>query len=266
MHNLFRSIIVASALGSLVLTAVFPAAASDVLRYSSSAQVRDVFHDESLSRFTKMSGIEVDLFVGSSSTALHRLFNDVCDISSTAEPLAPSHADYGYVQTAFCKVPLIVITNVQTPVTDISETQLRDIFAGTITNWKELGGPDRDIVTIVPGKDTAAYKNFSLLALKRFEVKYDFMAYRSTMVVTAVHRIPWSISFIAKGAATRDKAVRIMTVNGRSYADADYPYNQTFAFVTKGEPAGGAKALIDYALSPEAREAFKKNGITPLPE
>ncbi len=266
MHNLFRSIIVASAVGALFLAVVSPAAGEDALRYSSSAQVRDVFQDESLSQFTKMSGIPVELYIGSSSSALHRLFNGVCDISSTAEALAPTHADYGYVQTHFCKVPLIVITNAQTPVTDISEDQLRGIFAGTITNWKELGGPDRDIVTIVPGKDTAAFKNFAMLALKRFEVKYDYMAYRSTMVVTAVHRIPWSISFIAKGAATRDKTVRIMTVNGRSYADADYPYTQTFAFVTKGAPTGGAKALIDYALSPEAREAFKQNGITPLPE
>jgi phosphate transport system substrate-binding protein len=266
MHTLFRTTIVASALGVLLLAMVFPAAGSDVLRYSSSAQVRDVFQDESLNRFSKISGIEVDLYIGSSASALHRLFNGVSDISSTAESLAPTHADYGYVQTSFCKVPLIVITNVQTPVTDISEAQLRDVFAGTITNWKALGGPDRDIITIVPGKDTAAFKNFAMLALKRFEVKYDFMAYRSTMVVAAVHRIPWSISFIAKGAATRDKAVRIMKVNGRSYADADYPYTQIFSFVTKGAPAGGAKALIDFALSNEVREEFRKNGITPLPE
>jgi len=251
----------------IVLAALIPVPsglAAEKLRYSSSAQVNDVFRGEGVSRFIKESGIEVDMFICSSSSALHRLFNGVCDIASSAEPLAPNHAEFGYVETPFCKVPMIVITNLETPVDNIGEDQLRAVFSGEITNWKEVGGPDHDIVAITPGKDTAAFKNFSMLALKRSEVKYDFMAYRSTMVVTSVARIPWSISFVTKGSADRDAAIKILKVNGKFYNDKDYPYIQTFSFVTKGEPSGPVRAFIDFAKSPASQQRMKESGIVPI--
>jgi len=238
--------------------------AAEKIRYSSSAQVNDVFRGEGVSRFIKESGVEVDMFVCSSSSALHRLFNGVSDIASSAERLAPNHSEFGYVETPFCMVPMIVIANLETPVDDIREDQLRAIFAGEITNWKEVGGPDHDIIAIVPGKDTAAFKNFSMLALKRSEVKYDFMAHRSTMVVTSVVRIPWSISFVTKGSADRDAAIKILKVSGQSYKGKDYPYIQTFSFVTKGEPSGLVKAFIDFAKSPASQQRMKESGIVPV--
>lgn len=264
MQSLNRAILIVLAVGCFLATAISPVAGQEVLRYSSSAQVSDVFKSEGFGQFTKQTGISVDLFVGSSASAVHRLFSGVCDIASTAEMLAPRHSDYGYVQTPFCKVPLIVITHPQTPVNRVSEDQLRGIFAGEITNWKELGGPDHDIIVVVPGKETAAFRNFTYLALKRFEVKYDFMTYRSTMVVEAVRWMPWSISFIAKGMGNRDAGVKILNLDGKSYTDAGYPFWETFAFVTKGEPQGAAKALIDYAMSPENKKKMKANGIMPL--
>ncbi|MFZ7128227.1 MAG: substrate-binding domain-containing protein [Desulfobacterales bacterium] len=243
-----------------------PVTAEEGLRYSSSAQVHSVFQDEVLEAFTRETGVKVDLFVGSSSTAMNRLFNDVCDVASTAEPLYRTHQDYGYVETPFCRVPLVVIAHAQVPVRDLSETQLREVFSGQIANWKELGGPDRDIVVVAPGKGTAAYKNFSQLALKRHEVDYDFMTERSTMVVDAVKHIPYSISFIAMSAAVRDAAVKTIKVNGTAPSDKFYPYIQEFNFVTRGAPSGAAKTFIDYARSEPVKAKLKANGITPADE
>lgn len=241
-----------------------PSVAAETLRYSSSAQVREAFGMEGLNAFTEESGVELDMFVGSSGAAVHRLMNEFADIASTVERLQFSAQDYGYVEIPFCKAPLIVISNVKTPVRNISSAQLRSIFSGTITNWKELGGPDQKIVVVIPERNTGAYKNFRQLALKRFDVKYDFMAYRSTDVVELVHRIPWSVSFITQGAQTVNEAIRIIQIDGKSPGNGDYPYYQIFSFVTKGQPDGAAKKLVDFAFSEKGRTIMQRNGMQPL--
>jgi phosphate transport system substrate-binding protein len=242
-----------------------PALAKETLRYSSSAQVREAFGMEGLNAFMQENDVELDLFVGSSSAAVHRLMNGFADIASSAERLHLGHQEYGYVEIPFCKAPLVVISNVKTPVRNISSDQLRAIFNGNITNWKEVGGPDQTIVVVVPEMNTAAYKNFGQLALKRFDVKYDFMAYRSTDVVQLIHRIPWSISFISQGADTVDVAIRILQIDGKSPGDPNYPYHQIFSFVTKGHPVGAAKKLVDFAFSEKGQSIMLKNGLEPLP-
>jgi len=262
-----------SVLGVLIISAFLiaaggllhqPAIAKEMLRYSSSAQVREAFGMEGLKTFMEENDVELDLFIGSSATAVRRLMNGVADIASSAERLHLGHQEYGYVEIPFCKAPLVVISNVQTPVRNISSDQLREIFSGGITNWKELGGPDQEIIVVVPEMNTAAYRNFGQLALKRFDVKYDFMAYRSTGVVLLIHRIPWSISFISQGADTVDGAVRLLQIDGKSPGDVDYPFHQIFSFITKGSPEGAAKKLVDFAFSEKGRAIILKNGLQPL--
>jgi phosphate transport system substrate-binding protein len=238
--------------------------AEDALKYSSSAQIREVFQEESLKRFTKETGVDIDLFIGSSDEAVRRLMKDISDIASTVIELGPRHHIYGFKQIPFCKAPLVVITNAKTPIRNISKEELRKVFSGEITNWKSLGGPDKDIIVVIPGRNTGAYQNFKKLALKRFEVKYDFMAYRSTMVIKAVHRLPWSISFISQSKTIKAGAVKTLKVDGFDPCGKDYPYYQTFYFVTKNKPNEAAKKLIDFAFSKKGIEIIKENCLIPV--
>lgn len=242
-----------------------PAAAKETLRYSSSAQVREAFGMEGLNAFMEESDVMLDMFIGSSSAAVRRLMNGVADVASSVERLHFGHQEYGYVEIPFCKAPLIVISNIKTPVRSITSAQLREIFNGTITNWKEVGGPDDAIVVVVPDMDSGAYKNFGQIALKRLDVRYDFMAHRSTDVVQLILRVPWSISFISQGADTVNAAIRTLQIDGKSPGDADYPYHQIFSFITKAQPEGAAKKLVDFAFSEKGRSIMKKNGLEPLP-
>ncbi|UCF95329.1 MAG: substrate-binding domain-containing protein [Desulfobacterales bacterium] len=260
-------IVLAAIIGFLPAGAIQPncqAAAGPVLRYSSSAQVREALGEEGLNEFTRETGVEVDLFVGSSRSAVHRLMNGFSDIASTVERLHPGHQKYGYEEIPFCTAPLVVIAHKDTPIDDITETQLREIFSGNITTWKDLGGPDQTIVVVVPEKSTGAYSNFRQLALKMSDIKYDFMAYRSTDVVKMIKSFPGSISFITQGALTINQPLKTLKINGLSPAAKDYPYHQTFSWVTKGEPAGAAKQLVDFSFSEKAQGILQKNGMKPL--
>ena len=260
----FVVILVAAVFVFLGMTSGSDASAQNTLSYSRSAQVSEAFGKEALDAFTKESGIKVESHVSSSGSAVYRLMNGFSDIASTTRELYRRHRDYGYVQIPFCKDPIAILTNAQNPVAEISESQLQEIFSGDITNWKEVGGPDQPIIVVVPGEDTGAYKNFTRQVMKRKEIAYDLMTYRSTMAIDVVEHFPWAISAIAQGAAVDHKAVKVLKIDGRLPRDSDYPYQQIFYFITKGEPTGPAKALIDFVFSDKGVEIIKKRGMVPV--
>jgi phosphate transport system substrate-binding protein len=238
--------------------------AQETLKYSCAAQIYDAFGQERLDAFTKETGIKVEAYVSSSGSAVYRLMNGFSDLASTTRPLYYRHKESGYVEIPFCRDPIAIIAHVSCTVRDITAAQVQGIFSGEIKNWKELGGPDQPVTVIVPGKETGAYKNFDRLAMERKEILYDFMSYQSTMVIEAVKRFPWSVSFISLGATNTKAATKTLTINGLDPKDKDYPYYQIFYFVVKGEPGGLEKKFIDFALSDKGKEIIKQKGMVPV--
>jgi len=244
---------------------IFPVRAEQPLRYATSAQVYEAFGEKAIRVFEMNTQTRVALHVTSSSFAVNRLMNELADLACTTEGVYYRHKDYGYVEIPFCKDPIAVIIHPRNKIRNLTEAQLRGIFTGRITNWRDLGGPDHGIVLVVPGKNTAAYKNFDRQMIRRGEIIYDFMTYKSTMAIKAVKKFPYSISFIAQGAASRHSGIITLNIDGRSPKDAEYPYCQMFSFVTKGDPGGPAKAFIDFTFSEKGRAIILEGGMTPLP-
>ena len=237
--------------------------ASEVLKYACSAQIYDAIEKERIEAFTKKTGIRVYVDVWSSGSAVNAVMKGQSDIASSTRPLYYRHKEYGYLDTLFCRDPLAIIVNTQNPIAGISEEELVDVFQGSIGNWKEIGGPDQPILIIIPGKNTGAYRNFSQTPMQRKEIVFDLMSYKSTMVVDAVKRYPWSISFITQGAATHG-GVKILKVDGLAPGDRDYPYHQEFHFITRSQPSGPVKAFIDHAMSQDGERLLKEHGMIPM--
>ncbi len=249
---------------ALIFLSIGSLCAKEVLKYSCSAQIYQAFENERLDAYTEKTGTAVQLTVDSSYLSFLRLMNGLSDIASTAERLSRVHKEIGFVETPFCKDPLAVITNSQCTVKNLTDEQLRDIFSGAISNWKEVGGLDKVIIRIVPGGDTAAYKNFYRQVMLGRNINHDVMTSQSTMVIEVTRRLPWSISFIAQGAAVyRLDGIRIVKINGIAPGNSDYPYYQVFSFLTSGIPTGTAKTFIDFALSEEGTRIMLKRGMLP---
>jgi phosphate transport system substrate-binding protein len=250
--------------GCPVLMPCLGANAQETVRYSCSAQIFEAFGMERLNEFTRDTGVKVDLYVSSSSAAVYRLMNDFSDIAGAAEALHFRYKEFGYLEIPFCKDPLAVIISSRCPVESLTIEQLRGVFGGGITNWKAVGGPDEPIVVIVPGEETAAYKNFRSMAMEGREINYCLMSARSTMVINAVKNIPWAISFIAHAAVKDHENLKFMKIGGLLPMDKGYPYYQTFYYVTKGAPAGSTKKFIDFTLSEKGRAFIRAKGMTPV--
>lgn len=246
--------------------------AQDVLRASISSQIAEAYGKRILPMFEKKTGITVQLYVGPSETAIQRLANNFSDIAITAVSLPNELKESGFVEIPFCRDSLAVITNTQCTLTqpcnidNLTLSQLRDIFSGRISNWKDLGGPDQRIITIVPGPETGEFKNFKQLVMRLKEIKYDFITYQSTMVIEGVKSIPGAISIIAQGAIPRDQTVKTIKIDGLAPTDKEYPIYLIFSFATKGTPGPLAQATINFALSEDGIQFMKERGMFPIIE
>jgi len=235
------------------------------LKYSCSNQVYAAFSKEQIESFTKATGLNVDVKTASSDSCFNNLGRGFSDIASTARQLHHRHDVYGYKQFPFCKDPIAVIARKECGVDNLTEEQLQDIFAGVITNWKEVGGADLPVMIVVPGDDTAAHKNFRRQVMKHKDIEHDFMAYDSTMVIEAVKHFPCgAVSFISQGAAIHHEELKTLKIEGLSPNAKDYPYYQVFYFITKKEPQGNLKKFIDFAYSAEGEKIIRKNGMLPI--
>ena len=248
---------------STTIGGTIPAGAEQRIIFSCSAQLYDILHPQILKEFSIATGIQITPYITSSEAALYRLYNQVCDVAGTAEPIDFSHGEYGYTETPICTAPIVVITHPANSVDSVTQAQLHAIFCGDINSWQNLGGIDQQIVTMVPDKNTAAYKNFSRLALKRSDIYYNIMTKRSTMVVEVVRHIPGSISFITKGSDTRDRAIKILKVDGVPHTAEAYPYYQSFSLVTRSKPSEGIKSFVDFICSQQTAERLRSAGILP---
>lgn len=247
--------------GSIIFNSA--ADAKERLKVSCSAQIYEALGKEMMPEFKRATGIEVDSYICSSYVSVNRLINGTCDIASSARKLSKKEKKKGCIATPFCKDPLAIIVNSKINIDTISEKQLQKIFSRHITNWKEVGGPDKRITVIVPGKSTAAYNNFSSKVMKRKRISYDFMTYRSTFAIEAVKHFPYAISFISQGAASKQKGIKTLKINGLSTSNKKYPYYQQFSYITIGKPTGKAKTLIDFISSEKGKTIMKKGGVCP---
>jgi len=255
--------ILTAVMGLIIFAAPASAAnGSDPLYFSCSAQMHAAFGPVFFQTFTEQTGIEVEVYVCSSDAAVNRLSNDVAELAGSAKSLYHRHQAYGYHQVKFAKDPLVLFTNEKVSIGSLTRQQIQDIFAGSITNWKAVGGKDHGIVTIIPGQHTGAYWNFRSEFMEGRDLKYDFMSYKSAMVVRAVQVYPYAISFITRAAVYGEPNLKVLKVNGIAPDSPDYPYIQTFSFVTKGQPQGQAKALIDFTVNGEGRKILRKKGVT----
>jgi len=153
----------------------------------------------------------------------------------------------------------------------LTKDQVRRIYVGYITNWRELGGPNTEIFAIGrrAGSGTRDTFNEIIMGSKEAEtpaVSYD--AGESSEVKFSTQRSHNAIGYMGYSfVMTGD--TRVISLDGiypsiESIKSGAYPLARKLYFVTLGEPSPGAKAFIDYILSPEGQKIAIDNGFIPI--
>ncbi len=167
------------------------------------------------------------------------------------------------------KEGIVVAVNLQNSVDDLSKEELRAIFTGKISNWKDLGGPDAPINVVVREDGSGTRKAFEdLVMTKTDKVRSDAIVQTSTeSIKLVVEQDPNAIGYISLAHMSSDvKAVKLDDVypSLETILDGSYELQRPFLFLTKGEPKGAVKDFIDWCLSPEGQKIVEEEKIVPV--
>ncbi len=166
------------------------------------------------------------------------------------------------------KDAIAIIVNPKNSIQDLSLEQVRQVFAGEIRNWKELGGPFQPIVLVTREEGSGTRESFQKFVMGKRDINLEALVQDSNGAVRQVVASNSSaIGYISLGLVNDQvRAVKISGVEP-NLADIDsgqYTLVRPFLFVFKEEPTGEAKSFLQFVLSPLAQKLLSKEGLVPV--
>ena len=192
-----------------------------------------------------------------------------CDIGLSSRALKDDEKASGLKETIVALDGIAIIVNPQNPVKDLSLEQIAKIYTGEITNWKDVGGEDAEIVLIGREAGSGTRDGFESITETKDACQYRQELTSTGDVITTVSQNPNAIGY-ASLSAIKD-SVKALTVNGvapteATVKDGTYLVQRPFVLVTKEGAALSetAQKFFDFATSADAASIISAAGAVPV--
>ncbi len=213
--------------------------------------------------------IRITVAGGGSGIGAQKAGEGLVDIGNTGRALSDKEkAKYSLISHPFAVDGVSTVLHKDNPVTRLTSQQVRDIFSGTITNWKEVGGQDASIHLYVRDEASGTRAVYWKKLLKKGPVRADANIVPSNGAMkTAVSRDPLAIGYVSIGHL--DTTVQAPLLDGIR-ASQENAKNGTYKVVrklymnTRPHPSPLLQAFIDYLYTPSGAAIIAKNGFIPL--
>ncbi|MFH1138440.1 MAG: phosphate ABC transporter substrate-binding protein [Pseudomonadota bacterium] len=161
-----------------------------------------------------------------------------------------------------CIVPVVHPSN---PVSALTTAQMKDIYAGKVKNWNEVGGEDKPIAVISRDSSSGTFEVWNEKVLEGEKVRPDAQLQASNgAVAQAVAGNKFAIGYV--GIGYLNPSLKALTVNGveasaQTAKDESYPVARALYMFTAGEPTGEVKSFLDFVKSPEGQKVAEEEGF-----
>jgi phosphate transport system substrate-binding protein len=225
-------------------------------------------------------GTVIQVTGGGSGTGIAALINGTTDICQSSRPMKDDERSqiaqkFGAPpqEIPVAKDGLSVYLAETNPVRELALEQLKAIYTGQITNWKDVGGANAKITVYGRENSSGTYLYFKEEVLD----DADFAAAVQTLPGTAavVNAVASDPNGIGYGGAAYAKGVRDCAIkkdanspaimpSAATVKDGTYPISRLLYFYTRKAPDGVMKEFLDYVLSPEGQQMVTQVGYFPL--
>ena len=223
---------------------------------------------------------QIQVTGGGSGVGIAALINGTTDIAASSRPIKSSETDklkarFATVGYSFpiARDGLSVYLNEKNPVKELTLAQIRDIYTGRITNWKQVGGNDAQIILYSRENSSGTYTYFKDNVL----MGKDFAPRAQTLQGTAavVNAVSKDANGIGYGGAAYAKGIKFAAVKKDDQSPAvlpsletvrtgQYPISRYLYLYTRVKPSKEMKAFLDWATGAEGQAIVSKVGYFPV--
>ena len=186
-----------------------------------------------------------------------------CDIGLSSRALKDDEKASGLVETVVALDGIAIVVNPENPVSDLDIDTIAKIYTGEITNWKDVGGNDAEIVLI--GREAGSGTRDGFESITDTKDACQYRQEITSTVINTVSQTPDAIGYASLSAV--GDSVKALTVGGveateATVKDGSYVVQRPFVLVTKEgtELSPAAQAFFDYALSADAASIIAAAG------
>lgn len=269
MNKLYSMTMILILSGSLAL-----AGGSTKLRVEGSTTVLPIAQLAAEEFMNARPDVTISIQGGGSGVGVASLMDGTCDIADASRAMKDDEIKKAVAKgvTPVAHVVamdgIAVILHPSNKITNLTIDQIRKIYTGKISNWKEVGGEDKKIVVLSRDSASGTFEAFASLALGGEKVRKDALMNASNQAIaTTVEKTPGAIGYVGAGyISNKVKAVTVESVVciKKNILTKAYPLSRPLFMYTNGKPRGGVKEFIDFILSKEGQALVEEAGYVGL--
>jgi phosphate transport system substrate-binding protein len=236
--------------------------------------------------FGAAKGIQVAVTGGGSGTGIAALLNGTCDIAESSRKMEDKELADAKAKGITPKELVValdglaVVVNPKNPVSKLTLDQLADIFTGKITNWKQVGGQDSDIVLLSREVNSGTHVYFKEHVLRKGKkdgveefAPSALLQPSSQSIAEEVAQNPKAIGYYGMGymsdqqktiAVAKTKAGPYVAPSLETVKNGTYSISRPLMFYTNGDPTGNTKLYLDFVLSAEGQKIVAEQEFVPV--
>lgn len=230
---------------------------------------------KAMEAYRQNHNISITIEGSGSGNGIKALIDGSTDIANASRQMKPQELEAAQqknvaVEEIICAYDMIVpVIHPSNPVTNLTTAQLKGIYEGTITNWKQVGGQDAEIVVISRDTSSGTYEYWHESVMKKKDVRQDALLQASNgSVVSAVAGNAKAIGYIGFGYL--NDSIKAINVNGiqatiENGKSRTYPISRgLYMYVNKTTISREARDFVNFILSADGQKIVKEAGYIPL--
>jgi phosphate transport system substrate-binding protein len=277
--NRFRNTLITMALAAALCSVFMPVAGfaqAGKITVDGSTTVGPIAKAFAEYYMSKNPGVNITVSESGSGNGAKSLVNGTCDVATMSrfmkdEEFKAAVAKGVYpIATVIAIDGLAVIVHPSCPVQGLTTDQIRDVYTGKITNWKEVGGPNVPIVLISRDTNSGTYESFETLVLNKQKIsdKAEYVGSNGA-IRSRVQSTPAAIGYVGLGFVDRTvKAIKVNNVypDNATVTSGAYPIARPLFMFTNGYPkmGGGLYNFLNLYLTPKGQQIIEEIGFVPV--
>jgi len=246
---------------------------SGKLEISGSATVSPVVAEIGKRFESKNPGVRINVQTGGSSKGIADVQKGLVEIGMSSRDLKDDEKKE-LKNFAIARDGVCIILHKENPVSKLSDEQIVNIYTGKVTNWKDVGGPDKPITVVSKAEGRATLEAFThYFKIKSPDIKASVIIGDNAQGIKTVAGSPDSIGYVAVGnaefAAKDGTPIKLLPLKDvaatiENVKNGTFPLSRKLFLVTKGDPSGLSKVFVDYCSSKDVHDLMKEQFLVPI--